>query len=110
MKKQFLMTVLSLIPAVGFAKVSDFNAMIADNVKVQRELHATVRNNVGEARGGVAYENMRQRIVVVEKSGVSYHSPTKKDLLAYKKEKSYHRASEGKQFERLANEIRSQND
>lgn len=110
MKKQVLITVLSLIPTLGFAKVSDFNALISDNVKAQKELHSTVKNNIGEARDAVAAEKIRQRIVVVENSGLSYVAPTKKDLLAFKKEKSHHRASEQKQFERLANEIRSENE
>lgn len=110
MKKQILVAVLTMIPVMGFAKVSDFNELIKENVKAQNELHSTVKNNVGDARDAVADQKMRERIVVVEKSGQSYHSPTKKDLLAFKKEKSHYRASEQKQFERLANEIRSQND
>ncbi|MBV2167529.1 MAG: hypothetical protein KUL82_02370 [Bdellovibrio sp.] len=107
MKKQVLATVIAMIPALGFAKVSDFNALITENVKVQNELHSTVKHNMEEAREGVAAADVRERIVVVENSGVSYNAPTKKDLLAFKKEKRSHRASEEKQFERLANEINS---
>lgn len=110
MKKQVLIAVLTMIPAIGFAKISDFNALITENVKAQNELHSTVKNNVSDTRDAVGAEKMRERIVVVENSGRSYNAPTKKDLLAFKKERSHYRPSEQKQFERLANEIRSQND
>ncbi|KYG61231.1 hypothetical protein [Bdellovibrio bacteriovorus] len=107
MKKQVLVTIIAMIPAVSFAKISDFNALISENVKAQGELHSTVKGNIDEARDQAAAAQVRERIVVVENSGVSYNSPTKKDLLAFKKEKRSHRASESKQFERLASEISS---
>lgn len=107
MKKQVLVTIISMIPAMSFAKISDFNALITENVKAQDELHSTVKHNINETREAV---NVRERIVVVENSGTSYNAPTSKDLLAFKKEKSNHRASEGKQFERLANEISNSQD
>ncbi|MEK2645532.1 hypothetical protein [Bdellovibrio sp. BCCA] len=107
MKKQLLVTVIAMIPAMSFAKISDFNALISENVKAQNELHSTVKHNLDDARDAVAAAQVRERIVVVENSGVTYNAPTKKDLLAFKKEKRSHRASEGKQFERLASEINS---
>ncbi|WII71048.1 hypothetical protein QJS83_11305 [Bdellovibrio sp. 22V] len=107
MKKQVLVTVIAMIPAMSFAKVSDFNALITENVKAQNELHSTVKTNLNEARDAADASAMRERIVIVENSGTSYNATTKKDLLAFKKEKTHHRASEEKQFERLANEINS---
>ncbi|MGZ3770538.1 MAG: hypothetical protein ACXVCP_00725 [Bdellovibrio sp.] len=107
MKKQVLVTILMIVPSFGFAKVSDFDSLITENVKAQAELHSTVKNNVRDTRDAVANSN-RERIVVVENPGKSYNAPTKADLLAFKKEKSHYRASEEKQFERLANEINSQ--
>lgn len=101
MKKQMIATVIALIPSLGFAKISDFNALIAENNKSQAELHNTVQGNLAEARKVEA----RQRIVVVENSGTSYNAPTRKSLLAFKKEKTHHQASETKSFERLAHEI-----
>ncbi|UXR63520.1 hypothetical protein EZJ49_10580 [Bdellovibrio bacteriovorus] len=107
MKKQALIAVMTLIPAISFAKISDFNALISENTKAQSELHHTVQSNLEATRDKVAaQEKIRERIVVVENSGTSYNAPTRKDLLAFKKEKSNHRASEEKQFERLATEIR----
>jgi hypothetical protein len=106
MKKQLIIAIVSLIPAIGFAK-TDFGSIIADNVKAQDELHQAVRHDVDEARGTVAKKDVRERIVIVENSGVSYNAPTNKSLLAFKKEKTNFRPSEAKQFDRLANEIHS---
>lgn len=109
MKKQVLITFLSLIPAIGFAKVADFDSLISDNVKAQGELHSAVKKNINEARGDVL-SNKRERIVVVETAQTSYNAPTRKDFLAFKKERSFHRPSEDKSFERLATELNSLND
>lgn len=106
MKKQAIIAILSLIPAVSMAKISDFNALIGENVKAQSELHNSVQSQLNEARDKVAAEKIRERIVIVENSAGSYNAPTRKDLLAFKKEKTNHRVSEKKQFERLATEIR----
>ncbi|HEX7674251.1 MAG TPA: hypothetical protein VF412_08770 [Bdellovibrio sp.] len=103
MKKQLLVTVIAMIPAMSFAKVSDFNAMIAENIKEQNQLHSTVTENVGEARQA---SNTHERIVIVENNpSTSYNAPTKKDLLAFKKEKKNFEPSQKKQLDRLATEI-----
>lgn len=108
MKKQLLVSVMVLIPAISFAKEKvDFGDLISENSRAQSELHSTVKHNLEEAREIAAAVKMRERIVVVENSGVSYNAPTDQELLAFKKERSHHRASEDKQFERLANEISS---
>ncbi|WP_374033111.1 hypothetical protein ACES2I_09580 [Bdellovibrio bacteriovorus] len=106
MKKQVVIAVMTLIPAISFAKISDFNALISENSKAQNELHNTVQHNLEASREQAAAAQVRERIVVVENSGSSYNAPTRKDLLAFKKEKISHRASEEKQFDRLASEIR----
>ena len=61
MKKQLLVTVIALVPAMGFAKVSDFNAMIADNMKEQNQLHSEVKNNVIEAYEYLGYYYVVQK-------------------------------------------------
>ncbi|MGZ3775059.1 MAG: hypothetical protein ACXVCY_16505 [Pseudobdellovibrionaceae bacterium] len=110
MKKEAIIAVLSLVPILGMAKVPDFNSLISENTKAQNELHSTVRHSIENSRDEVTAEKMRERIVIVEDSGQSYNAPTKRNLLVYKKERAQHRASEQKQFDRLANEIRSQNE
>ncbi|MNK96848.1 hypothetical protein D3C87_1171580 [compost metagenome] len=108
MKKQILFAVVAMIPVLSFAKVADFNALITDNMKAQTELHTTVTGNMAETRKAVADANIKERIVIVENSGTSYNSPTKKDMLAFKKEKTFYRASDMDSLDRVATEIRDQ--
>lgn len=106
MKKQILFAVVAMIPALSFAKVADFNALITDNMKAQTELHTTVTGNMADTRKAVVDANIKERIVIVENSGTSYNSPTRKDMLAFKKEKTFFRA--GDSSERVASELREQ--
>jgi hypothetical protein len=48
--------------------------------------------------------------VIREKVGATIVSPTRKDLMAFKKEKTFHRPSDKKQLERFATEMSSAND
>ncbi len=105
MKKQILIAIALMIPATGFARVADFNALITDNMKAQGELHSTVTENIKETRKNVANAKPRERIVIVEKSQESMVSPTSKSFLAFKKESKEYRANETLQFDRLAAEI-----
>ena len=104
MKKQALIILIALVPAVSFAKVSDFNALITENMNAQSALHNEVQGHVKAAK---ADSNIRERMVFVENTSGSYNAPTRGDMLAFKKEKTFHRASEQKQFERLATEVNS---
>ncbi|MNT78683.1 hypothetical protein D3C72_2179360 [compost metagenome] len=63
---------------------------------------------MAETRKAVADANIKERIVIVENSGTSYNSPTKKDMLAFKKEKTFYRASDMDSLDRVATEIRDQ--
>lgn len=104
--KQIIIALALMIPAMSFAKVSDFNEMITENSNAQSQLHADVRGNLKMAQDEI---QVRQRLVVVEAKGHSndsFNAPTRKDMLAFKKEKVSHRPSEEKQFERLASELR----
>lgn len=101
MKKSILFLVALTIPAISFAKVSDFNAMIADNMKDQTELHSEIKNQMPSKK-----IQARQRMVVVEQGRQdSFNAETRKDMLVFRKEKISHRASEDKAFERIANEM-----
>ena len=65
MKKQILVALISIIPAISFAKVSDFNTMISDNQKDQQQLHKSVNSNVADANK-VVRQGKRERLVFVE--------------------------------------------
>lgn len=103
MKKQALIALITLVPTLGFAKIADFNELIQDNMTAQSELHAEVKGNIKTVQDDPS--NVRQRIVVVEGTSGSYNAPTREDMLAFRKERTYHRASEEKQFDRLATEL-----
>ncbi len=107
MKKQILTAVIALIPSLGFAKVADFNALISENMNAQQELHTELADSLQTSRKAVQKKNQRHRIVIVEEKGSSYNAPTRKDLLAFKKEKVQHRANDKKMQERFANELNS---
>lgn len=109
MKKQIIVTIISLIPTMGLAKVTDFNALISENVKSQKVLHSAVKQNVLEARDGTQDSSQikYKKVVVVDSSRETYNAPTKKDLLIFEKEKNFHRASDTQQFDRLATELSS---
>lgn len=103
MKKQLMIALISLVPALSYAKVSDFNAMISDNMKAQTQLHKTVQESTDTAR--IAAREKSDRGVLVEASGASYNVATKKDLLTFEKEKRGSEVSQKEQMDRLAAEV-----
>jgi hypothetical protein len=104
MKKQFITALVTILPAVSFAKVADFNALISDNMTAQTELHTTVRKNVQVAN---SQKNIKEKIVIVDNTKSSYTAPSRRDLLRFKKEMQHNDVSQSKQFERVANEMNS---
>lgn len=110
MKKQILAAVVAMIPALSFAKITDFNSLISENTQAQKELHTTVKSNVKDAREVAEIGGKREKVVLVESASGTYNAPTKKDLLVFEKEKSYHRASDSQQADRLATELSSLGD
>ncbi|WP_413293981.1 hypothetical protein ACLSU7_02490 [Bdellovibrio sp. HCB185ZH] len=107
MKKQVMIAMMTLIPMTSFAKVADFGSMISENAAAQKQLHESVRGNLQETREIAAKPEAREKIVIVEASSTSYNSPTNKDFMRFAKEKSAAQPAQDKQFDRLANEIRS---
>lgn len=105
MEKQiFKMMALLLVlaPSFSFAKVSDFHNMIEDNMKAQKQLHETVQTQVEAARIAARVQSEDNTIVADAKE---INVPTKKGMLVHEKEKTYYRASEKKQMDRLASEF-----
>lgn len=107
MKKQILLIVVAVVPSLSFAKVTDFNSLISENTQAQKELHSVVKSNVKDAREVAELGGKREKVIVVESVSAAYNAPTKKDLLVFEKEKSYHRASDNQQVDRLATELSS---
>jgi hypothetical protein len=105
MKKLMMISILSLIPTLGFAKVSDFNAMITENAKAQTELHKSIETTVDTSRIAARTKLNQGEAVLVEASGASYNVATKKDLLTFEKERTHDNVNQKQQFERLATEV-----
>ena len=105
MKKLVTITILTFLPMVGFAKVSDFNAMISENMQAQSQLHNSVRDSVATTRAVAKDTVTEEKVVIVESSSESYNAPTNKQLLTFEKEKQEHKVSQKTQFDRLASEL-----
>lgn len=100
MKKLFILSLVSLIPMVSFAKY-DFNSMIAENNMEQKALAKEVQKTLKvESKAGP-----RARIVVIEEGQQAFIAKTKKDMLIFNKEKGQHAVSEKKSFDRIATEL-----
>lgn len=111
MKKQIIVAILSLVPTMGFAKISDFNAMISENVKSQKDLHSMIKHNVHEAQvAAQTQEDKREKIVLIDNNVETYNAPSRKGLTVFEKEKTFHRASENRQLDRIATEVSSLRD
>lgn len=100
MKKLMTIAIMTLVPMVGFAKVSDFNSMITENMNAQSQLHNTVKDNMGQ----VAAKARTAEAIVVEANGDTYNSPTSKKALTFHKEK-IQPSNQKAEFDRLATEL-----
>lgn len=108
MKTKLLSLVVAMtIPAISSAKVEDFNAMISENSQAQTQLHADLKEQISETRQAQMKAPKKELISVADDHGNSINSPTKKSLLTFQKEAVHYRASEEKQMQRLANEIKA---
>ncbi len=95
--------ILILIPVLGQAEVSDFNALIDENSKVQEELQDNIKEkSVSTAK---ALEKPSEKVVVVESE--AYNVPTNGRTLKFKKELHQYRPSTKKDLNRLAEELKS---
>lgn len=108
MKKMmlFTMTLWAFAP-VAQAKVSDFNALINENISAQKELHQEVRGQMGETRSALEHGDHDSDIVMVETKGNDINVPTNKKFMRFKKEMVDHQASQRATDKRLANELKS---
>lgn len=103
MKKLLVISLISLVPALSFAKISDFNDMISENMQAQSQLHGSVKDQVETARIAVR-EKAEGNVVIVESNSESFNVKTNKDFLTFEKEKTRKAASK-MEVERLASEI-----
>lgn len=103
MKKAILL--IMLVSQVVNAKVSDFNALIDDNVAAQKQLHTEVKTSVDETR--TALNEGKNPTVIVDHDSDSLNVPTSKNMLRFKKEIVEHQVKDKQAQKRLANEFQS---
>ena len=103
MKYLYLLTVL-MMSQTSFAKISDFNALINENMKAQSSLHNQVQEQ-SEIQNAQINKKKKPQIILVEGSDVSV--PTNPALLQFSKEKDLHKADRRAMKKRLANEFKS---
>ena len=91
------------LSSFSWAKVSDFNALINDNISAQKELHGEVRKQMR-----VTQESLNPggaSTMVVESDQTQINTPTSKRMLQYKKETSQKTPSQKKQTDRVSQEF-----
>ena len=87
------------------AKVNDFNSLIEENSKAQKELHTDLKQNLNDTQAAVKAE--KQDYIV--EAADTINSPTKKSFTAYKKAKTDYGPASKIEQKRLALEIESAN-
>ncbi len=102
MKKQVLVTIISMIPAMSFAKIADFNAIIADNVKSSEWTSLDNEAQYGWHSSGCECARTH---CCGWKFRHDVQFAHKQRPFGFQKEKVSFKASEEKQFDRLASEV-----
>ncbi|MFN9066944.1 MAG: hypothetical protein ACK5V3_06930 [Bdellovibrionales bacterium] len=96
-----------VLSSFSLAKVSDFNALIEENVSAQKELHGEIKKQMNTTTQ--ALQNNRfdkaNETVYVETDSEQINSPTTSRILKFKKEKSRNSVSQKKQMERVSQEF-----
>lgn len=106
--KILAMVVVMLAANITYAKVSDFNAMINENLGQQTSLEANIKKQTGsEPYAVVESKSNTKTTVEVANEITAYNPSTPANMLTFKKERSSFRASNQKQQERLAEEFKS---
>lgn len=101
----------TLILAMAFVTgahghVTDFNALIDENVAAQKQLHTEVKSHVDETRAALI-ERPASKTIVVESDGEVLNVRTNKKFMRFKKEVVNHQVKDKKLEKRLANEFKS---
>lgn len=100
MKALLFISTLTLISSIGQTRVRDFNNLIKENIKAQNELHKEVKENADVVKAEVPTE----KIVIVESEASTFNAPSKD--LRFRKETFQYKASEKKQRNRIATEVK----
>jgi hypothetical protein len=96
---------LTLIPIMGWAEVSDFNSLINENAKAQRELQHNIEDKTTTVKAELTPKKTIKKTVIVQSE--SYNVPTNDRALKFNKELHQDQPSNKKELDRLAEEFKS---
>lgn len=102
-----IVVLASVAASLTWAKVSDFNALINDNISAQKELHGEIKKQV-QASDQAFRDSLEKReasSMVVESDQTQINSPTSQKMLKFKKEKKQATVSRKKQMDRISQEF-----
>ncbi len=99
----FLVAVASLMTSQAFAV--DFNSIIVENNKAQKELHAQVKESVKDVKIAALEQRNKYQVVAVNDS-TAINVKTEKDFLTFAKEKKQSKPSRLQNDKRLAQELK----
>jgi len=98
-----VLTATLMVGSNSWAKVSDFNNLINENIKAQDNLHNDVKVNMDIARQNLREKLSQGKVTVVQSEVSNYNAPSKK--MRFRKEVYQHRPSIQKQMNRVAAEL-----
>ncbi len=101
--KIFALALVLFGSSLSWAKVSDFNNLISENIKAQDNLHRDVKGSVNLVKQELRAKAAEGKITVVETGGTYYNSPSRK--MKFGKEVKHYRPSNQKQMDRIATEF-----
>lgn len=102
----FTMVMASVVGSLSSAKVTDFNALINDNISAQKQLHGEIQKQVDTTNTAFRGEEKRKASsMVVESDTTQINAPTSSKVLRYKKEKRTLTVSRKKQLDRVSQEF-----
>ncbi len=93
----------SLITSQAFAV--DFNSIIVENTKAQKELHDQVKESVKDVKIAVLEQRNKYQ-VVADNDSTAINVKTEKDFLTFAKEKKQSKPSRLQNDKRLAQELK----
>lgn len=105
-KNSLVFIIITLATATSMAKIDNFNQMIRENQFIQNELQDQLKTkHENNSLHGLNNDAVQLKKNIKNDHEYSVHSPTKKSFLKFSKEKQQFKASEKKQFDRIAEEF-----
>jgi hypothetical protein len=102
-----------MLQSLAYAKVEDFNAIINEDIKAQKELHQQFKNQVNKDNVALQQElnNTKKpakvrEVFIVDNVETNYIAPSSNNFLKFNKELKQKSQNERKNQHRVAKEIK----